>query len=96
MAQITINGRKIECNEGEYILQIARKNGIYIPAICYLSGCSPTLACRMCMVESDGKIIYSCNAKAKDGQNIITNSQTIEQNRRAIMMSYCNLGAGEL
>ena len=89
MAQITINGRKIECNEGEYILQIARKNGIYIPAICYLSGCSPTLACRMCMVESDGKIIYSCNAKAKDGQNIITNSQTIEQNRRAIMMSYC-------
>lgn len=52
---IKINGIDCAFEEGEYILNIARRNDIFIPAICYLSGCSPTLACRMCMVEADGK-----------------------------------------
>ena len=34
---ITIDGRPIECEEGEYILNAARANGIFIPAICYLT-----------------------------------------------------------
>ena len=42
--KITINDQILEANEGESILNIARANGIYIPALCYLSGCSPTLA----------------------------------------------------
>ena len=61
---VKINGIDCAFEEGEYILNIARRNDIFIPAICYLSGCSPTLACRMCMVEADGKKVYSCNTKA--------------------------------
>lgn len=86
---IKINGIAIECDESESILNVARKNGIFIPAICYLSGCSPTLACRLCMVEADGKVVYSCNAKAKDGLNITTNSPQLNEARKAIMQTYC-------
>lgn len=89
MAKIVINGISIEANEGEYILEIARKNGIFIPAICYLSKCSPTLACKLCMIETDGKRTYACNTKAKDGMNIITNNKEIAKERYAIMQSYC-------
>ena len=89
MAEIIIDGKACEFSDGEYSLNIARRNGIYIPAICYLSGCSPTLACRLCMVEADGKVVYSCNAKAKDGMEVITNSDEISQNRKAIMQTYC-------
>lgn len=85
---ITINGERILCNEGESILQIARKEGIEIPAICYLSGCSPTVACKLCMVDIDGKRNYSCNSKAKDGMNILTHTPEIIEERNAIMQSY--------
>lgn len=56
MSKITINidGKEIETQEGEYILNAARANDIFIPAICYLTRCSPTLACRLCLVEADG------------------------------------------
>ena len=64
---LTINGKSIEAKEGETILNVARANEIFIPAICYLTRCSPTLACRLCLVEADGKQVYSCNAKVKDG-----------------------------
>lgn len=85
---ITINGQSIPCNEGDSILQVARKEGIEIPAICYLSGCSPTVACKLCMVEIDGKRNYSCNAKVKEGMNILTHTPEILKERNAIMQSY--------
>lgn len=88
MAKITINNINLEANDGEYILEVARKNNIFIPAICYLSNCSPTLACKLCMVDIDGKRSYACNTKVKDGMNIITSTEEIEIERKAIMKSY--------
>ena len=85
---ININGKECKAKEGEFILNIARRNGIYIPALCYLSECSPTLACRLCLVEADGKRVYSCNAKAKEGMQVITDNEEIAKERRSIMEVY--------
>ena len=85
---INIDGREVETQEGEFLLNAARANDIFIPAICYLTRCSPTLACRICLVEADGKQVYACNAKAKDGMNITTTTENIEKERRAIMEVY--------
>ncbi|PAF44921.1 NADH-quinone oxidoreductase subunit G [Helicobacter sp. 11S02629-2] len=89
MIKIIIDSIECECEEGETVLEIARKHNIQIPSICYLSECSPTLACKMCMVEIDGKRTYSCNAKAKDGMNILSNTEEIIKDRTAIMQTYC-------
>ncbi|EGI1624735.1 NADH-quinone oxidoreductase subunit G, partial [Campylobacter coli] len=86
---IKINGIDCAFEEGEYILNIARRNDIFIPAICYLSGCSPTLACRMCMVEADGKKVYSCNTKAKEGMVVESDLQNLWDERNEIMQAYC-------
>ncbi len=86
--KIKIDGVECVAKEGEYILNIARANGIFIPAICYISRCSPTLACRICLVEADGKRVYACNAKAKDGMDVTTSSEEILEERRAIMGVY--------
>jgi NADH-quinone oxidoreductase subunit G len=90
MSKITINidGKEVQTQEGAYLLNAACANDIFIPAICYLTRCSPTLACRICLVEADGKQVYACNAKAKDGMNITTSTETIEKERRAIMEVY--------
>jgi len=85
---ITIDNKEIKTKEGEFILNAARANGIFIPAICYLTRCSPTLACRLCLVEADGKQVYACNAKSKDGMNITTVTENIAKERRAIMEVY--------
>jgi len=85
---INIDGKEIVTQEGEFILNAARANDIFIPAICYLTRCSPTLACRICLVEADGKQVYACNAKSKDGMNVTTSTENIEKERRAIMEVY--------
>ncbi len=85
---ITIDGIECQAREGETILNVARANGIFIPAICYLTRCSPTLACRICLVEADEKRVYSCNAKVKEGMNVITQNEAILEERRSIMEVY--------
>ncbi|MCR4942238.1 MAG: NADH-quinone oxidoreductase subunit G [Campylobacter sp.] len=87
--QININGKICTANDGESILQVARREGIFIPAICYISGCSPTLACRLCMVEADGKRVYACNAKPKEGMSVLTDTPELDAERNAIMQTYC-------
>lgn len=86
---IQINGKICTFDEGEYILNIARRNDIFIPAICYLSNCSPTLACRMCMVEADGKKTYACNTKAKEGMVVESDLPALWSERDEIMQAYC-------
>ena len=88
LVTVTIDGIECKAKEGEYILNVARANDIFIPAICYLTRCSPTLACRICLVEADGKRVYSCNAKVKDGMNVITQNEEILEERKAIMQVY--------
>lgn len=88
MVSITIDGVEYKAKEGEYILNAARANNVFIPAICYLTRCSPTLACRICLVEADGKQVYSCNAKVKEGMEITVSTPDILAERRAMMEVY--------
>jgi len=88
MVDITIDGVEYKAKEGEYILNAARANDIFIPAICYLTRCSPTLACRICLVEADGKQVYACNSKVKEGMEVTIDTPTILEERRAIMEVY--------
>ena len=88
MISITIDGTEFKAKEGEYILNAARANNVFIPAICYLTRCSPTLACRICLVEADGKQVYACNAKVKEGMEITVDTPNILEERRAIMEVY--------
>jgi len=88
IVNIKIDGKEFAVKEGEYILNAARANDVFIPAICYLTRCSPTLACRICLVEADGKQVYACNAKVKEGMEITVDTPNILEERRAIMEVY--------
>ena len=55
MITLTIDGKSVQAKDGESILNVARANNVFVPAVCYLTRCSPTLACRLCLVEADGK-----------------------------------------
>jgi len=75
---------------GETILEIARRNDIYIPTMCYLTKVSPIGSCRMCAVQVkgiDGDIL-ACQEKAVDGIEVTTNNEHLEHERINIMKLY--------
>ena len=86
----TIDGQNVEAKKGETILQVARKNDIYIPTMCYISKTTPCASCRMCVVEAEGLdgFVLSCNTPPTEGVTITTNSNELEHERTNIMKLY--------
>jgi len=85
-----IDGKDVQAKKGETILQVARKNDIYIPTMCYISKTSPCASCRICSVEVkdvDG-FILSCNTPPTEGIEVTTSSSTLEAERTNIMKLY--------
>ena len=90
MVKFTIDNIPVEAQKGETILEVARRYGIYIPTMCYISKTTPCASCRICSVEVEGVdgFVLSCNTPPTEGINVITNSDKLEEERTNIMKLY--------
>lgn len=97
--KLKINNEEVEGIEGETILQVARKNGIRIPAACYHSDLEPEMSCRLCVVSIVGKkgLHTSCSTTIEEGMEVITESPEIARARKVNLelifsqhIKYCN------
>jgi predicted molibdopterin-dependent oxidoreductase YjgC len=81
---LVMNGQELVFNPGETLLQVARRNGIAIPTLCYLKGATPTGACRICLVEVEGArtLVASCAAPAAPNMVVRTESEKVLKARR--------------
>jgi len=64
LLNLTIDGRKLQGEEGKTVLEVARDNGIDIPTLCYHEEIEPYGACRLCLVEvtknNRTRLVTSC------------------------------------
>ncbi len=84
---ITINGNELVFEPGETILEVARRNSIDIPTLCYLKGATPTGACRVCVVEvKEAKtLLTACTTPATTGMVVKTESKPVVEARKEII-----------
>ncbi len=71
-----INGRQLAFENGETLLEVARRHDIDIPTLCWLKGATPTGACRICVVEVEGArtLLTACTTPAAPGMDVQTES----------------------
>ncbi len=83
---IYINDRPVVWEEETNILALARKAHIEIPTFCYHSELSVYGACRLCMVEVEGRgLVTSCSTTPFEGMRIRTNTAQILKLRKTIV-----------
>jgi formate dehydrogenase major subunit len=82
---LTIDGLDIVAEKGNNILEVALKNNIYIPHLCYYPGLKPSGACRLCVVEVGGELMPSCLVPVVPRMVVTTNTPQVERARRAIV-----------
>ncbi len=89
MITLTIDGQKIQVEEGTSLLEAAEGIGIKIPTLCYYKALSPYGSCRLCLVEitqNDRKMIQaSCLYKAEEGMMVETHSERIIKDRKIMI-----------
>ena len=52
--KLTIDGREIEAERRQTILEAAEAAGVYIPRLCWMKDLTPFGSCRVCTVRVNG------------------------------------------
>ena len=83
---MTINGMVVPIEGERNILEVARKAGIEIPTFCYHSELSIYGACRLCLVDIEGRGIQaSCSIPPESGMVVKTHTEEIREMRRVAL-----------
>jgi iron-only hydrogenase group A len=87
MVQLTINGIKVNAEEGMTILDAAKSVGISIPTLCHMKNLFPTGACRICSVEVEGfkGLTPACAYPVSEGMVVETDSPRVRRARKTIV-----------
>ncbi|NLV71449.1 MAG: FAD-dependent oxidoreductase [Actinobacteria bacterium] len=88
--QLTIDGQTLRAHEGETVLEVARREGIYIPALCHLEGTAAWGACRLCLVEVEGvgKLQAACTTWVAEGMVVKTDTPRVRARRESYLKMY--------
>jgi heterodisulfide reductase subunit A2 len=86
MITFKLNGKKVQGEEGQYILQVAEKYGVDIPTLCHHKALEPAGMCRLCTVELfDGRrtrFVTACNYPIWEGMEVKTDTETVHEGRK--------------
>lgn len=81
-----INNIEVEYTDEKTVLEVIRNNGFDVPTFCHRPDLTQYGACRMCIVEQDGKWIQaSCTMPPREGIRIETNSDKVRKIRKTIL-----------
>ncbi len=88
--KLKIDGKIYEGHKGETLMELARRNNIHIPSLCYKTGFEGLGRCRLCMVEvkenNRKRLVSACVYPIKEGIEVSTSTEEIEKIRKNIIM----------
>jgi [NiFe] hydrogenase diaphorase moiety small subunit len=80
-----IDGVLCEAEKGQYIVDAAKDNGVYIPTLCNIPGVKPRGSCRICTVMVNGRPMTACTTPVVDGMEIENDIPELKEIRKAII-----------
>jgi formate dehydrogenase major subunit len=82
-----LNGREVTGRANETIIEIARREGVEIPHLCYKPGLAEVGNCRACMVEIDGERVLapSCCRHPSSGMKVTTDSERAVKSQKLVL-----------
>lgn len=87
MLEIELNGKKLEVPEGSTIMDVANREGLFVPHFCYHRKLSIAANCRMCLVHVDKapKPQPACATPVTNGMKVWTHSDAAVNAQKGVM-----------
>ncbi len=81
-----VEGKEVEFTDEKNLLEVIRKAGFQVPTLCYRPDLTSFGACRMCIVEIEGRGIQSsCTMPPEPGLKIRINTDTVRRIRKMVL-----------
>jgi len=83
--KFTIDGRECKGRPGQTIIEAAKANGVYIPALCNYEGLEPAGSCRVCTVRVGGRFMAACTQPVTEGMAVDNTAPDLQDMRMSII-----------
>jgi [NiFe] hydrogenase diaphorase moiety small subunit len=83
--KFTLDGKTIEAESGQTIIDAADAAGVYIPRLCHMPGLVPWGGCRVCTVLVNGRPTAACTQPVSNGMFVESDSEELRDLRRAVV-----------
>src|SRR5665213_2324940 len=82
-----LDGREVTGRSTETLLEIADREGVEIPRLCYMPGMDAVGNCRSCMVEIKGERVLaaSCCRVPQAGMQVTTNNDRVRKAQQLVI-----------
>ncbi|MDR0469208.1 MAG: (2Fe-2S)-binding protein [Peptococcaceae bacterium] len=84
--EVKINGIPYLADEGEFVLNVARRNHVAIPTLCHHDGLPGQGCCRLCLVEAvergRSRVVTACVFPVAEGLEVLTDTDRVAAVRR--------------
>ena len=87
LVKLNIDGKEVHAEKGALLIEVARQNGIEVPAFCYHEDYTLQAACRMCLVEVEKtpKLQVGCTLPVAEGMVVHTDSALVKSARKGTL-----------
>ncbi|MDE0701062.1 MAG: NADH-quinone oxidoreductase subunit NuoG [Acidimicrobiaceae bacterium] len=86
---VTVNGREIQAQPDELLIDACERNGTYIPRFCHHPRMNPVGMCRMCLVEVDtgrgSSLQPSCMVPVSDNMVVETETEVAKKAQDGVL-----------
>lgn len=83
--KFTIDGKECMSDEGKYLVDAARENGVYIPTLCNYPGIRPRGSCRICTVAIGNSTFTACTTHVAEGLEVRCATAELEAFRKSVI-----------
>ncbi len=84
----SINDQEVKAEQGQTVLQVARKMDIWIPTLCYHQPMEAEGSCRLCLVEVEAmgrrRLATSCGYPVAPGIKVYTDTPKVIESRKVV------------
>ena len=87
MPEIFIDGRSIQADSKQTVIEAAVANGIEMPYFCWHPKLSIAGNCRVCAIQVEGRswVEIACNMPVSEGLRVQTDTELVKQYRKSVM-----------
>lgn len=87
VVKFTLNGKPVEARANETVIEVADREGVEIPRLCYKPGLDTAGNCRACMVEIKGERVLapSCCRNPTPGMEVTTDSERAVKSQKMVL-----------
>jgi [NiFe] hydrogenase diaphorase moiety small subunit len=83
--KFTIDGKECFTEPGQTIMEAAKANGVYIPALCRYEGLKPAGSCRVCTVRVGRGHMAACTQPVAEGMAVENIVPDLEDMRKSLI-----------